>query len=342
MGDVREARGRGDLQGEASSQGAQRLGLWSRRLHPGSSESERARRSEVPFVGFFIESYAHDYNESRSAKGQKIRPEGELASYKAKYRAAKAEIASVLKECAELHGDVRWGREGAAAEEDEASIDVEEVACSICGVFESYDENDIVMCDRTGCFRAFHVLCTDPPMKPEDLGGPDDDWFCHQCNCIDNCLWKVNEDFDKDYTPAGWATVFADDSSDDDDDFGTGGGGAPGNTLMTMNLDASGSEADSDFDENAPDDGDDGGRADGDSESDSESGCSSESSGSSGLASDASGDDLANLDVPPPDIDDVSEANILEGPRKKAKVDYQLMNALIEEEESDDGGAYRA
>ena len=60
------------------------------------------------------------------------------------------------------------------------------------------------------------------------------------------------------------------------------------------------------------------------------------------MASDASGDDLANLDVPPPDIDDVSEANILEGPRKKAKVDYQLMNALIEEEESDDGGAYRA
>ena len=51
-------------------------------------------------------------------------------------------------------------------EEDQnlAGINVEEVACSICGQYESTDDNDIIMCDRTNCFRAFHVKCCEPVM----------------------------------------------------------------------------------------------------------------------------------------------------------------------------------
>ncbi len=37
------------------------------------------------------------------------------------------------------------------------SIDVEDVGCSICQVLESTEDNDVVICDRFGCFRAFHV-----------------------------------------------------------------------------------------------------------------------------------------------------------------------------------------
>ena len=62
--------------------------------------------------------------------------------------------------------------EGAPEEEevkdDDSGVDVEDVACSICGVFESTEDNDIIMCDRTNCFRAFHVNCTDPPMTEEE------------------------------------------------------------------------------------------------------------------------------------------------------------------------------
>jgi hypothetical protein len=36
-------------------------------------------------------------------------------------------------------------------------VDVEEVGCSVCGRLESTEENDILLCDRAGCGRAYHM-----------------------------------------------------------------------------------------------------------------------------------------------------------------------------------------
>ena len=347
--------------------------------------------SEPATPGFFIETYAHDYNASRSARGQKIRPEGELAKAKAKLRAAKDAMRAVLKELGTMHGDVRWGKpeddlevddswkkwtpealaehaaaeaakaaaaalgggaadgaaeakagaEGAGDSDDDSGVDVEDVACSICGVFESTEDNDIIMCDRTNCFRAFHVNCADPPLTPEDLGGPDDDWFCHQCNCLYNCIEHINEEFEADYTETGWARVFAEEESDDEGDGG--GGDAPGHSILTMDL-GSGSDDDSDFGD-APAAGGGGDSVDGsdaggggdsvdDSDDDSESGCSS-------AVSDCSGDDPARYGGPPKrDREAVTTENIVEGPRKRTKVDYNVLNATFSDSEESDGGAY--
>ena len=41
--------------------------------------------------------------------------------------------------------------------------------------YEADDENDIVMCDKAGCFRAYHVACSEPPILPEELEYADDD-----------------------------------------------------------------------------------------------------------------------------------------------------------------------
>jgi hypothetical protein len=35
--------------------------------------------------------------------------------------------------------------------------------CSKCGNPDSYG-NDILFCDREGCFRAYHQMCLDPPI----------------------------------------------------------------------------------------------------------------------------------------------------------------------------------
>ena len=311
--------------------------------------------SKARSAAFFIETYAMDAN--RGSK--RVQPKQELAKAKATLKAARSEIRSVLEEVAGLHSEIRWGTEKELTEEDRNAdlvpdeakireedqnlpgINVEEVACSICGQYESTDDNDIIMCDRTNCFRAFHVNCADPPLTPEDLGGPDDDWFCHQCNCLYNCIEHINEEFEADYTETGWARVFAEEESDDEGDGG--GGDAPGNSILTMDL-GSGSDDDSDFGD-APAAGGGGDSVDGsdaggggdsvdDSDSDSESGCSS-------AVSDCSGDDPARYGGPPKrDREAVTTENIVEGPRKRTKVDYNVLNATFSDSEESDGGAY--
>lgn len=46
--------------------------------------------------------------------------------------------------------------------------------CSACRSLGS-----LVYCD--GCPRAFHLLCLDPPMDPQDLPAGDARWFCPSC-----------------------------------------------------------------------------------------------------------------------------------------------------------------
>jgi len=300
-----------------------------------------AQISKCRSARFFVDSYAKDHDAGRGDKGQRIRPTGELDKYKAKYKAAKAEITSVLAEVAGLHPGVRWGGRGDAEDDDDGSVDVEEVACTICGAFESTDDNDIFMCDNAGCFRAFHAKCCDPPLEAEDLGGPDDDWFCHQCNCLENCIEAINEDWETEYGASTYALVFAEES-DDDEGGDDAGGGDPGNSILTMDLGPSGSEADSDFDESGSESGsggDSGGGSRSPGSGSDESGCSSEEDDD---ASECSGDDLAALGVKPRTFEDVSEANIVAGSRKRARPNYAVMNAALSDSESSDGGAFRS
>ena len=70
-------------------------------------------------------------------------------------------------------------------EEDEIKVD--EVLCSLCNQ-DSKDDDDILFCDKKGCFRAYHEKCLEP--SQDDC---EDDWFCRQCTCIDECLDAVNE-----------------------------------------------------------------------------------------------------------------------------------------------------
>ena len=275
-------------------------------------------------AAFFIETYAMDAN--RGSK--RVQPKQELAKAKATLKAARSEIRNVLEEVAGLHSEIRWGTEKELTEEDRNAdlvpdeakireedqnlpgINVEEVACSICGQYESTDDNDIIMCDRTNCFRAFHVKCCEPVMTAEMLGGPDEDWFCHQCSTIDNIVEKVNEYFDKNYTCAGWKDVFA--KEEEEVRVPTGG-------ILDMDFGSGDDEDDEDHDEEDVSD---------DEEDD-----------ASDVVSRCSGDVALGVKVPEDKID---VRNILEGPRKKQKLDYAALNAALSDAESDDGGAFYA
>ncbi len=112
----------------------------------------------------------------------------DLAALHASCRTAAIEIRCILKWLATnnfLKGS-RWNEiEGGGNGED---IDVEQVGCVVCGDSQSTDENDILLCDRAGCFCAFHMECCDPPVKIDEIGGEDDPWFCRACDCLDQCL----------------------------------------------------------------------------------------------------------------------------------------------------------
>ena len=57
------------------------------------------------------------------------------------------------------------------------------------------------------------------------------------------------------------------------------------------------------------------------------------------MVSRCSGDEALGVKVPEDKID---VRNILEGPRKKQKLDYAALNAALSDAESDDGGAFYA
>jgi hypothetical protein len=80
----------------------------------------------------------------------------------------------------------------ADAPECQDDIDLEAVVCSRCGKSDEED-NDILLCDRTGCCRAYHFKCLDP--VPEDASSllENEDWFCWPCDTLNNCLSWINK-----------------------------------------------------------------------------------------------------------------------------------------------------
>ena len=260
---------------------------------------------------FLIDTY--DAQDQRESTFKKVRPEGEIKAAHQRVASAKAGLRDLLKEMDGLNADVRWG----TPNDDDASVDVEEVGCSKCGGFFSDDSNDIILCDRKNCYRAFHIQCCDPPLDEEQLGDPDDDWFCHQCNCMERIVDKINEAFDKEYhDPDRWTTVFESDDDEDDSKESNIVVAAAADTILGTNLDSDDDESDFVDDNDDHDDDDD----------------------DESKVSDASGDDPFALerDSMPKNkvvVEDVNERNIINEPRKRAKVNYVKLNDALNAEQ---------
>ena len=81
--------------------------------------------------------------------------------------------------------------EAASKNED---IDVNLFICSKCDGDEIVG-NDILICEHEGCYKAYHASCLNPPIPSTvNLQDLSEDWFCWQCESIDNSLNLVNSD----------------------------------------------------------------------------------------------------------------------------------------------------
>jgi hypothetical protein len=133
-----------------------------------------------------------------SEQWEKMRRECEEKIFKAKQL-----IVSTLRAIASENNEhKRWPQLAEADENDMISVD--EIYCSKCNLEETED-NDILFCDREGCLRAYHQKCLDPPLNVTNID-PDQDWFCWQCECLDDCLDVISERMESEYWK--WEDVF--------------------------------------------------------------------------------------------------------------------------------------
>ena len=65
---------------------------------------------------------------------------------------------------------------------DSSGITLDDLKCSCCHDGHASYDNDLLLCDGEGCYRAFHMHCLEPKLSPEDLAAEDNDnWFCPLC-----------------------------------------------------------------------------------------------------------------------------------------------------------------
>eukprot|EP00953_Heterococcus_sp_UTEX-ZZ885_P024045 13179-Heterococcus_DN1.PRE.3 len=142
---------------------------------------------------FRLEVYSQDA--SRSASSKKLAQHAEAATLDKRIRDTKLEVRELLKNLTEMNSDgARWDT---LEPDEDGQIDLEYVLCTRCGTSETTDENDLVLCDNTGCFRAYHQECLDPPVSSDVFEEDEDsDWFCWQCECIADCLEMLDDEFE--------------------------------------------------------------------------------------------------------------------------------------------------
>jgi PHD-finger len=78
-------------------------------------------------------------------------------------------------------------------DENDDGISLDELKCCVCLKGECSDENDLLLCDGNGCFRAYHMECLHPHVSPETAAEDhaDDDWFCPLCETLADVLYQI-------------------------------------------------------------------------------------------------------------------------------------------------------
>jgi hypothetical protein len=96
----------------------------------------------------------------------------------------------------ESANDIKWPQLEDNSENSGEMVDLGEILCSKCGQ-EDHDNDDILLCDKANCCRAYHQYCLSPPVTNRALKRIPENtpWFCRQCECTDRCIILFNEMF---------------------------------------------------------------------------------------------------------------------------------------------------
>jgi hypothetical protein len=79
----------------------------------------------------------------------------------------------------------------AGDKDDDSGITLDDLQCCVCMIGDASDENDVLLCDGQGCYRAYHMKCMYPEVSPEDIANEEEDWFCPLCSAIDHFVVKT-------------------------------------------------------------------------------------------------------------------------------------------------------
>jgi len=68
-------------------------------------------------------------------------------------------------------------------DDDSDMLSLDDLKCCIFFKGDATDENDFLMCDGEGCFRAHHMHCLPTTLTQEEAKAKDD-WFCPLCTTM--------------------------------------------------------------------------------------------------------------------------------------------------------------
>jgi hypothetical protein len=80
-------------------------------------------------------------------------------------------------------------------DDDDSGISLDDLQCCVCFKSEASDDNDLILCDGSGCCRAYHVHCLDPPPSSDIFDDEDADWFCPMCSTLAQTLLQVQAQY---------------------------------------------------------------------------------------------------------------------------------------------------
>lgn len=140
----------------------------------------------------FIDVYLPDGIDLETAMRQThVLPVQEIEKNQARIAALKTKVMGIFQEiCAENMFHVQWMQLGVA--DEQGLVDTEGILCSLCGA-EDKEGDDILFCDKIGCYRAYHERCIAADNRKYinavgEHGKESDDWLCPLCMFIDDCM----------------------------------------------------------------------------------------------------------------------------------------------------------
>eukprot|EP00939_MAST-03C_sp_MAST-3C-sp1_P004267 g4267.t1 len=168
----------------------------------------RGQLGRIRFNELFVQSYENDGWRGRggsanASERRKLRPEQEIRRARRACIKSKLRIRDIIKDLRQ-HPNENEVRLPASAY-DGSFVLAESVFCAVCRSADCEESgNDILLCDHAGCDKAFHQKCLNPIVV--DVGGEDDPWYCHRCQCFIDALILVNDHFGTNYDE--WTDVF--------------------------------------------------------------------------------------------------------------------------------------
>jgi hypothetical protein len=91
-------------------------------------------------------------------------------------------------------------------DDDSDMLSLDDLKCCIFFKGDATDENDFLMCDGEGCFRAHHMHCLPTTLTQEEAKAKDD-WFCPLCTTMAKLIASVQSEYTGDEWEEDDATV---------------------------------------------------------------------------------------------------------------------------------------